>query len=126
MRYTTKMDRAIRTAVRNIVGRGATIEVGLRENDTDHAVPNCLNHKKDADLFDLRQLDFLEEIDDNAALPNCATLDLYVYTGRGSEYGLNCNVYVTIKNGEVVDVNDDDLHHNERTVALLGRNFDND
>lgn len=121
MKITNEMRKAINSEVRALCGTSPLAEVGLRCNSAGDWVPNGLNWAPGSDLGDLCRLAYLKEIDDCPDLPGAATLDLYVTSGTGMHRELETNVYVTIKNGKVVDVHTDDLANRERGRAILGR-----
>jgi hypothetical protein len=110
------------------VGRRGDIEVGYRWNDaTVSAEANALCWPENNDLYDTCKIRTGEtlEVGDFAPLPNCATLDLYCYS-TGDNGQLECNVYVTIKDGQLADVHQDDLQSDARCRAILGVDFSKD
>jgi hypothetical protein len=124
MRVTPSLRKSINRAVRRLVGGFSPLaEVGVRANDAGQWVANGLNWAADADLEDLHRLSEVTTIDDHAALPGCATLDLYVTAGRGHEREAQGNVYVVIKDGVVVDAHVYDLGADARCIAVLGVPF---
>jgi len=126
MRVTPSLRKSINRAVRRLVGGfNPCAEIGVRANDAGQWVANGLNWAADEDLGDLHRLADTTTIDDHAALPGCATLDLYVTAGGGvgHERELQGNVYVTIKDGVVVDAHRDDLGADRRCIAVLGVPF---
>lgn len=118
MNLTPSIRRAIRSGVQALYGR-QRIEVGLRVTPEGLDTANALLWAPEADLQDTQNLTFVTELDDDPRLPGCALLDLYVYSPRE----LLGNAYVTIKDGQVVDLHDKDLEHEPRAVALLGRGY---
>lgn len=105
------------------VGRRGQIEVGYRWTENGPEA-NALLWPEDNDLHDTRQIAAGETLDvaDYAPLPNCATLDLYCYS-TGDFGQLECNVYVTIKDGQLADIHQNDLDADKRTHAILGVDF---
>lgn len=125
MKISKELRKAINAGVRRVVrGANPLAEVGLRDSSGGRPwTPNGLNWVENNDLGDLVRLAYLKEIDDCPDLPNCATLDLYVTTGTRWHRELETNVYVTIKDGKLVDIHSDDRNANKRTMAILGRPF---
>lgn len=123
MKLTNEMRKKINAEVRALCGANPLAEVGCRTSTiTGTWQPNGLNWEAHNDLGDFTRLSELKEIDDCPGLPGAATLDLYVTSGiRDRE--LETNVYVTIKDGQVVDVHTQDLQSDARTMAILGRPF---
>ena len=123
MKLTKQFKAEIRRAVIKASGvRNPTIELGARRTADLNASTNALNWAEDADLVESWNLQNESEIADHAVLPGAATLDCYVYS-RGDFGGLECNCYVTIKDGKVVDCHQDDLAADKRTTAILGVPF---
>lgn len=123
MKITPVMRKRINAAVRSMCGANPLAEVRIALTEKDTTSVNGLNWAVDADLFDLVRLSNLREIDECSDLPNCATLDLYVTSGVGMARELETNVYVTIKDGEVVSVHKNDLQADAVTKAILGCAF---
>jgi hypothetical protein len=123
MKISRELRKAINAGVRRLCGPLPLAEVGLRESADGRRVANALLWRKGHDLWDLRRLADLKEIEDAPDLPGCATLDLYVTSGRGMARELETNVYVTIKDGALADIHTQDRKADARCRAILGRPF---
>lgn len=121
MKLTHSIKQDIKRAARREAGkqRGIKVELGTRADHTEVARVNALLWAPGADLWDTLDLDTTQDLDDDPRLPNCATLDCYVYDERE----LLFNLYVTIKDGTVIDAHEDDLAHEARAREALGIDF---
>jgi hypothetical protein len=101
VKITPTLRKEVNAAVRtHTKGAAPLAEVGLRGDD--QWLPNALKWASDSDLCDMRRFADLREIDDDAANPGCAELDLYVTTGIGPYRELETNVCILIRAGHVV------------------------
>lgn len=120
MRLTRQMVSDIKKAARRFTGVGGHIELGTRNQPGGHgtATANGLLWADGADLFDFDNLAGVRStvVADDPRLPGCATLDVYCYDREE----LVTNLYVTIKDGKVVDAHDIDRKADERARAILG------
>jgi hypothetical protein len=125
MRITRELRREINAAVRaNVRGGNPLAEVGYRDRDVtgrrNDTTANALLWPDDSDLFDMRRLADVTDIDDDPAHPGCAELDLYVTTGIGDDRELETNVGILIRDGHVVFASD---HGRKVTAYKRAINF---
>ena len=123
MKITRELRREIRRQV--IKASGVTnpiIELGDRYDATGRTSTNGLRWLPDADIYETLNLEHETEIDEHPEIPGAATLDCYVYS-RGYDGQLECNVYVTIKDGKIADCHQADREADKRTLAILGVPF---
>ena len=107
MTLTNALRKQITAAVRrNVKGANPGARVGFR---TDAKSNNALTWGPDDDLWDAWPIASVRTLDDDPLNPGCYVLDLYVTTGIGPYRELETNVYVAIKDGQVVLATSHDL-----------------
>lgn len=107
---TIPMSRSLRSAIyqaarKRVGGASPLFEAGLRHIDASGTLSaNARLWLLDADLVETVRLSKLTRLDlDDKCL---CELDLYAYTGHGSQRELETNVYVLVCSTEVFDVAD--------------------
>jgi len=103
MRISSQLRKQINQAVRdNVGGASPFAEAGNRAGMDGQLTTNMLDVPDNHDLFDFEPVRALRQVADSASFPGCALLDLYVTSGTGANRELETNVWVAIKDGEVV------------------------
>lgn len=108
MKITRELRRQINAAVKAKCGANPLAEVGYR-GPNDSMTCNALLWPAGEDLNDMYRLSSIKEIEDDAANPGCHVLDLYVTSGRGFNRELETNVYIAIRDGQLVLATTQDL-----------------
>jgi len=122
MRISRELRKAINKAVRQHGMGGRLAEVGYRDDGTGKRTNNYLTWPENEDLWDTFRLSDTTKLDDDPANPGCYALDLYVYSVRGfgasRDTELETNVYVLIRDGQVVLATNRDLKVKAMSAAI--------